>query len=442
MKKTGRLYILLPLLWALTGSIAAQTDKPQPEVTATGGVSAPLIAQSEDLRFWITVQNKTASNISSLRLMRLPEGYRIDEFCFFLPQSGAVPQTDKQCATPDQLKNRDISMPLAIPAGQSLTGGGRLAPYNAHKKEILTLVFEWTAAGKPSSSSITVPLGETQVQNGWQDWSSSWLYQLLKDLALPVVLLGLGTWLNLSTKRRDARSETLKQMLPVSHKYAARYYLPLSRATERAVGAQFEITKQQQITTSPDPAKLDSAKKKAFFYVLLTKRTLEGLRKQVGGWYFKDLRGEGLASACVKKFEALLGEDTDPLSLSVQRLSGQLEKSETYESFMTKFWPPVPPAAPTPQQVDAQNAWTLFEPWVLDNTKRQQAIQYLSALTVVLDFEANRPYKYWYDKMGKLELERLNQNKPTPTYVNVQVILRECADEDLTKEKINAYLTE
>src|SRR5262249_19592659 len=113
-----------------------------------------------------------------------------------------------------------------------------------------------------------------------------------------------------------------------------------------------------------------------------------------------------------------------------------------YESFMTKFWPPVPSVPPTQEEINTQNAWTHFAPWVLDNAKRQQAIQFLSALTVVLDFEANRPYKYWYDEMGKLELERLNQNRPMPNYVNVQVILRECATGDLTKEKINAYLTE
>jgi hypothetical protein len=437
---------LLAILWTLFGFgvpvIHAQGGTPPPEIIATGGVSASLIAQDEDLRFWITIQNKSSSEMSQIRLIRLPEGYDIKEVCFFLPQSDpAHPQEDKLCADTEQLGKRDVTMALAIPAGQTLTGSGRLKPYGAHKKETLTLVLEWTAKGKPASS-LTVALGENQVQNSWQDWSSSWFYQLLKDLALPVVLLGLGTWLNLSTKRRDARSETLKLMLPVSHKYAAKYYLPLSRATERAVDALYEITEQLQLTASPltDPAKLDSALRKSFFYVLLVKRNMEGLRKQVGGWYFKDLRGESLASACVRKFEALLGTDTDDLSLSIQRLAGRIAKTETYESFETRFWPAVPASPLSPDEIDAQRAWSSFEPWALNDATRQQAIQYLSALTIVLDFEANRPYKYWYDEMEKLEPNRLNKEKPTPSYVNVESTLQEFASGDLSRKKINEYL--
>jgi hypothetical protein len=465
MKKTGRLSLLLPLLWVLTGSIAAQTNKPQPEVTASGGVSAPVIAKDAELRFWVTIQNKTASDISQIQLTHWPEGYSIAEVCFFVPQSDpAHPQESTQCAKPDELSKGDITLALTIPAGQSRTGAGKLTAGKAHKKETLTLVLAWTAKDKPSSS-ITVALGENQVQDFWERLSSSWGYQVFKDLAVPISLLFVGFVLNSlakkredrqaakqkkeqglkeeQDKKRDARSETLKQMLPVSHTYAAKYYLPLSRSTERAVIALYEMTEHLEIKVKTPAlfnlAKLELASQRSFFYVLMAKRILEGMRKEIGGLYFKDLRGERLASACIKKFELLLGGDTSPLSLATQRLANLLKRTATYEAFHSNFWPAGVPAPLSQEQTDTQSGWVLFEPWVMNDKNRQDALQYLSALTIVLDFEANRPYEYWYDVMSTLELARLNKPDPAGSYVNVEKTLRSVAS-GFTTQEIDSYL--
>jgi hypothetical protein len=443
MKDIGPLTILLALFCVGYGfgvpALHAEVAAPLPEVTATGGVSAPLIAKDEDLRFWITIQNKTPSDLSQIRLTQFPDGYQITEVCFFIPQPDpASKKQDKPCANPEQLADRDITMPLVIPAGQNLTVGGRLKPYNTHKKETLTLVLEWTVTSKPSSS-VTVALGENQVQDNWHDWSSSWFYQLLKDLALPIVLLVFGTWLNLSTKRRDARSETLKLMLPVSHKYAAKYYLPLSRATERAGEALYDITETLAIVASPiniDLIKLESDRNRSLFYILLAKRLLDDMRKAIGGLYFKDLRGEFLASSCIRKFGDLLGEDKAPLAMELQRLSTMVQPMDTYETFETKFLGVSSPL--TAEEAATASARELFQKWADDDEKRRRALELLSALTVILDFEANRPYGYWYDEMNKIDLVGLNKKDPTGAqgdeYVNVKRVLLGFAD-DIKKDK-------
>jgi hypothetical protein len=502
MKDIGPLTILLALFCVGYGfgvpALHAETAAPPPEVTATGGVSAPLIAKDEDLRFWITIQNKTASDLSQIRLTQFPDGYQITEVCFFIPQPDpASPKQDKPCANTQQLDKRDVTMALAIPAGQNLTVGGRLKPSSAHKKETLTLVLEWTVTGKPSSS-ITVALGENQVQDFWEGLSSSWIYQLFKDLAVPISLLVIGFVLNSlaksrenrqaaqqksdldqkelektalqeakelsektlrearekqekdllavkeeQDKKRDARSETLKQMLPVSHAYAAKYYLPLSRSTERAVTALYEMTvhleTKAKTPASFDPAQLEVASQQSFFYVLMVKRILEGMRKEIGGLYFKDLRGEQLASACIKKFELSLGSETAPLSCAIQRLANLLKRTATYETFHSKFWSAGVTGPLSQEETDTKSAWALFEPWVMVDKNRQAALQYLSALTIVLDFEANRPYEYWYEVTGRLDLVRLDKLDSTGDYVNVEKTLRSVAS-GFTTQEIDSYV--
>lgn len=434
--------------------LQAPGGAPLPGVSISGGLSAPVIGRDEDLRFWITIENKTDADLSQVRLVRLPEGYSVKEICFFGPRPNRTPPQQLACAKDSEIQQGDINLPQPVLAGQSMTVAGGLAPNTAHKKEILTLVIEWVAAGRPVSSS-TVTLGENQVQTAWEDWSSSWFYQLLKDLALPVVLLVIGASLSLSAKRRDARSETLKLMLPISHKYAAKYYLPLSRATERAAIALYKITEYQQASTSPpssasppalSPDDLESFKLQAFFYILQGKRLLDLTRKAIGGVYFKNLRGEMLAASCIKSFDDLLGGDTREPALALQGLSSSLTESETYESFKKKFWdlssPPTvlsPPNVPSPKDGEA---WELFQDWVNEECNRQRALGLSSALALILEFEANQPYSYWYDEMEKMNWNRLDKNLNGKSYVNVKETLLGFAEGREERRKTERYLKE
>jgi len=151
-----------------------------------------------------------------------------------------------------------------------------------------------------------------------------------------------------------------------------------------------------------------------------------------------------LAANCIKRFELLLGGDTEPLALVLQALSSQLARTETYQSFEAKFWNGSSP--PTKEELSTTEAWALFEPWVLDDDNRQKALQLLSALVVVLDFEANRPYGYWYDEIGKLDLTVLDKSQNGRSYVNVRDTLlsfAEGTDQEKKKElqEIAFYLT-
>jgi hypothetical protein len=347
------------------------------------------------------------------------------------------------------------------------------------------------------ASSITVALGENQVPD-WPARNASWIVEVLKGLAIPVTLALITLWVNGRVKEREskkerqekergARSETLKQMLLVIHKYAAKYYLPLSRASSRAVVALHQA--DTALTAQPpDQAVVETATMKALFYVLLVKRLMESTRNTIGGLYFKDLRGEQLAALCLGEFEKLLGDDTTLLAMTAQSTCRTLKTNSTYESFHAQWLaadtPSLPeritilnafnawlagnpaalatvPPADTKALVEHLKTWTAedtniggsaitaadkktlwqeFNIWLGDATTRQNAKEYLAAVSIVLDYESNRPYKYWYNNVAKLN-PKFQIDATAPTLDVTAVLTKLVPRTDYTTEEINDYLS-
>src|SRR5579864_9391671 len=112
MLRTANLTILVALLWALSASgmpvLQSPGGAPQPVVSISGGLSAPVIGRDEELRFWVTIENKTDADLSQVRLIRLPEGYSVKEICFFAPPLDPTPPQQHACAKNSEVQQGDI----------------------------------------------------------------------------------------------------------------------------------------------------------------------------------------------------------------------------------------------------------------------------------------------------------------------------------------------
>ena len=126
-------------------------------------------------------------------------------------------------------------------------------------------------------------------------------------------------------------------------------------------------------------------------------------RNEIGGFYFKDLRGESLAAVCWKNQRlACLGEEDSPLFLAVRDSMDQLEDIDSYEGFEKRF-ADVSGGVVEFSEDSMQQAWTLFQAW-LGTGDVTATTQYLEGFYAVLDFESNRPYEYWYDTPATLKI--------------------------------------
>jgi hypothetical protein len=403
MISPARVLVSASTLCLLLGCVSALAQTTFPEVSTNGSISSRSIGENEQLQFTITIANKADPKVvnASLRnvtLTQLPDGYRLVTICV-IP---ATPLPPNPCQAADEFNANKKRLIGTLLPSQSIIVTGYLKPDSIHRAASLTALLEWTLYDStlPSSglaSARVVSLGENQVQSAsW--WGRVSVDEILKVLAVPVLLLLIGAVVGLlvnalnslrdkrahkNEAERSLRSETWKQMLPVSHNYAAKFYLPLSLAAER-------FSKNLKRPNY----------RVAFFYLLFSGKKVIATRNEIGGFYFKDLRGEALAAKCWEEQRlACMGEEDTPFFLAVRASIDQLEDIDSYEAFESMF-------ASTQggdfSSDSIQEAWTFFQKWVTDQKAVAETISYLVGFTAVMDYESNRPYQYWYDTNPRL----------------------------------------
>jgi hypothetical protein len=410
--------------------VAGQTSAP--EVSTTGSLSAKVIDQDEPFQFTLTIKNKADARanpkaaLQHVTLQGIPAGYSIDTEKPVCVLPRVDPQTGS-CETGASFEKSQRVLIESLVPGQSVTVQGYLKPNpdSAHKSAVLTVVVAWIVGDSRLLSSQSASLGENQVRGTCQR-ILSWLSDLFKLLAIPAILALIGWWLNDQNSKRDhafaaasrvrdeafadtnrardekfanaqfeqqakqheheqeqaLRSETWKQMLPLSHNYAAKFYLPLSLAAQNLAA---ELN---------DPIAKPTL---AFFYLLLCGKKMIATRNEIGGFYFKDLRGERLAAKCWEtQREACLGKPDDEFYKAVIEAIDGLDDIDSFEAFEDKFLD----NSKKPPFLDdsVEKAWGLFDKWGKDKVKVAKTAQYLKGFYAVLDYESNRPYEYWYKK--------------------------------------------
>jgi hypothetical protein len=464
MSRLDRALFLGCLLHVLLSQRLALGQAASPEVGITGAISSSSIRKDELLPFTLTIKNKSDAKatygtpLRGITLLRMPDSYVLDEkhdICVLPP----LPPRKESCGTyPNRVASPNLLAESLAPGG-SLTVQGYLRPTEIHRASLLTMVVGWTVVGAahPSvqvSSSVPVTLGENQVRStDWIRWPT--FDEFMKILAVPALLVLIGALvgfiLDQVNKNRDermaatereresvkraaeldsevdrrkhdqdqsVRAETWNQMLPIVHKYTTECYLPLSSAADRM---RINVRLWQQ-----DPRL--STQKVAFFYLLFVGKKMTITRDTVGGFYFKDLRGEMLASECWRRHRrALLGRESTKFNLAVKASVGLLDERETYQNFEKKF------AGNGVPYVDhnLQEAWDQFRKWLTRASRVDYAMQHLLGFCLILDYELNRPYDYWYDPPARLSLT-----------LGMEGLLRRiAADSDYRQDEVDEYFS-
>jgi hypothetical protein len=426
----------------------------------TGGISSNSIRKDELLQFTLTIKNKADAKtqpgtpLHDVILLRVPDSYALDlthGICVLPP----LPPRSESCRTYPNISPNLLTQSLA--SGESVTVQGYLRPTEVHKALLLTMVVGWTTgdATHPAvlvSSSLPVTLGANQVgSTSWLRWPT--FDEFMKILAVPALLALIGALVGFildqvnknrdarmatmererETVRRDAenaaevdrrkhdqeqsvRAETWNQMLPIIHKYTTECYLPLSTAADR-LRSNVEIWQTDSRI---------STQRIAFFYLLFVGKKMTITRNTVGGFYFKDLRGEMLASECWRRHRrAVLGRESARFNLAVKASVGLLADTETYQTFENKFAGKGVPYA----DHNIQEAWDQFGKWLTRTPRVDYAMQHLLGFCLILDYELNRPYDFWYDPPARLSLT-----------AEMEALLRRIGEgSDYTTEQIDQY---
>jgi hypothetical protein len=276
---------------------------------------------------------------------------------------------------------------------------------SAHEKEAVIADVSWRSDSDSVSDQFAL-LGETTIQSNFEHWRSSATYDLAKDLAWPIVLLVLGAGAGLYDKSREdkrnraaeLRAQTIQtwnSMLPESHKLATKFYMPVEAAAsalldhmDKRAGAIRIADKPQQVANE----------ERAFYYLLLLFRRLRSLVNEKGGWYFKNRIAEELVTACLDNFVSRVLYDPVELQGKLSLAIGDIDPREKLGEFRVKL------QSHSPEGERLREVQAAYAKW-LTSSECEPAVRNLKGMRVLLSYEMNRPYQYWYGRSDKLNVD-------------------------------------
>jgi hypothetical protein len=395
-EENAEVFVKLALISVLLLCPAASTSqaaagKPSSDSIALSGIlESQLTLTSEELKFTVSITNNSSEPLQNVKIVRLSDNYLIYSIC-----------------TPTCAKT---SMPAVvadnIPQGRKFSSWGILKPLHSHGKQKVVLMVEWYQGGERNTGVVS--LGENEVQQTWYYRYSTYFYGPIKTFAIPATLALIGYLLSRRAKKREEakaevdkeqgiRAEIWKQMLPTSHKFTSKYYLPISQASSSASEALADYALEMYGDVTRPPLGWKAARR-AFFFSLLLDRRMKFTVQTIGGFIFKDLRGEDLAINCWDKYRDLfVGVPGYDFHVKFRTSAALLDFQESYETFLQKFCAPAQVCPATNDMVpEMEVSWREFQVWLQRKENVLWSMLYLRGFTSIFDFEINRPYEYWY----------------------------------------------
>ncbi len=458
MKRCSRALAALLVVWLVPIPIrAAEGRSPgvQPVITgasnprriaAAGGLSQSETETREVIRFWLTLENHSGEAIRNVRLQQLDvPGFAVEHLAWH-NQQGA-----QHCDLPEKghpaIAGTDMTscgvLTAELDPEESLSLQGDLKALGPHDRQNLTALVEWKNLNNRVSQS-TVSLGDAVIRSACEKfWSRA--YEALKDFALPIVLallaFGLGLWDKAREGRRQAEerhrtqlAETWNRMLSESHRLTTRYYLHIASGGEAIL--QFDRLYREEAAkgAQKSDAQLEQYAKRQLFYLVYLERRYIHLLDSAGGFYFKNRTGERLVNACLESFLASYTEQwKEEIWGNLTAMARIIDLNETGDSFLKKLRG----EGDTPNE--AKNVlgigWANFQKWRA-SVGCELALSYLRALLVILSYEMNRPYEYWYGEQEKL----LVDNDILKTLRGLAVTIQDATKRQRFTSELERYL--
>jgi len=437
------------------------------DVRVWGRADRSRVGREEELTLWLFVQNRSGKPISGLRIDELDApGMTHTGTCW--PEPCKLPQCAPVCRF-GETSARGLKDELQ--PGESTGVYGRLKLDGLLKPGAhLSASFSWTSAPAPDATSVRSrpatavvgPFFAATAQRWWIVLPRS-LYEVLKDLGLPIVLAVLAFVFKRiqsdrerarkrdedekERRRQDAaaeearRHETYQSLLPRAHENAVRFVLPMcvnagqaaqeigkARAaawaeretTARTVGAGTAgvASSAKRAAEEASSAKRIAQRRAFYYFVLLLKRNFHLVEKG-GGYFFESLAGEFMVYDC---WNGLFDRAVRQLGYaSLYALLDRVDANDSLLQFESRFCflgysgvegethGPGPAFSETFTRIRGR-----FEAWIDTPTApgnpapRSDIELLLDLFSKLTQYEINRLYRLWYREPDKGDEEALS----------------------------------
>jgi len=317
------------------------------------------VASDSTVRIWIQVENHAQTAIEHLRLLAFhTPGFQKVGPCWKMDQPSCRPGTPQGTAPQ--------GLPVTLKPGESSLVYADLGPATWYGSHSASGVLSWQDAKGTWARAVVLPAVQIVSPRGRFFASVAKSLDLLKDLALPLVLVVFGSYLqNQAKKREDEKAdrdrdlantkadrdrqlalekaeqdkkladkraeldrehaqvqETWRLMLPKVSVYAEQHYMPI----------------ESSIATFRDALEINDPVEghlQALFNLLLFLRRMQFLADETGGLFFRDLEGEELAGELWRLFRERAWEALERKDYA--RAMTVLSAKENYADFLDKL---------------------------------------------------------------------------------------------------------
>ena len=336
------------------------------------------IRSGDTFEFWILVKNASTLPLTGLRLIDLDSpGFVPVGNCWTAGVPGCrpgVPSSGQPAGLETVLSPGAVGMAFAELKSSGSPG--------KHPRPI-TVSVTWSLRGKSEQQSIKIQPAEVAPH------APHWVvvvYSFLKDFGLPLLLGVLAYLFQQILQERSRVQSAHSTILPTATTNAVKYLLPVAAAIRnlRRVLAEAE-------GIPPDQPQWQAKQQEAFFYFVFLLKRMRDLNFVGGGFFLGDVSSEVLVAECWRAVHRRAIEHFGYLDLS--HAQDLLEGHETFSLFLGQFEEP-----PNPAQTAARRVAGSFPDWSRA-TQSNADLQLLSVVSGILQFEANRLYLGWYEKV-------------------------------------------
>jgi hypothetical protein len=431
--------------WLMIAMLAVAPVLAQEPGAITGGSAAAHAWRGGAVPFWVRVENKSTVPWTQVSADLVGTDAALGAICW------QTPADPGRCA---------LLAPDVAP-GDVVLLRGTLTLRESGDWRPQMLVFWRTAANPANTSNVTpVSLGTIEVESYSWSWVL-WTSELLAGIGLPLAVLFIGYRVQsrlqseqdarrgqekeldenrrrhekeLEEERRAQekeleharlvqarelaharekeakqlaeRAETLRIMLPKSHRYATRYYATLSLRAQKLHDA---------VRRYRDPATHETLDDVVFWLVALYHAN-RIFTRDVGAYYLRDRAGEELVAAAFGALDDEIFKGHREASRALTFVIDLLDQTALVlpEGTFFRLVKGSPEAvAHSGRLAERMKAW-------IGETRSEATQAYLGVYRRVLDFELNRVYENWYATPERLILgtdemsaiERLKENRP------------------------------
>lgn len=281
--------------------------------------------------------------------------------------------------------------PAALERDQSCTAQIKLTTLERSWTSAVTVLVDYK--GGDAQQEISLALGPVKVDGpfGAARWNrlGRRLAQVLRDLAIPIVLALIGIWFNRAQNKRADRQQVRVLLLKTVMDLEKNHYLPIVSVT---------VSILTQVNKGGQPIDRD----KLFFYVLMLLKRMDHLKRKEGGVFFEKRPGEYAAHhAWLILREAMYGV------LSESSISNALTNTVGIQWEYANFLRAEQQLRPLREQFEkwlaepGQNSPKDHPSLIYGQFKRYLGV--LDAIQAIFRFEGDRPLSEgWYEEEAKI----------------------------------------